>query len=129
MSGTVSTTPPNRICGIRTRGTQSTAWVVLVTIDEIVRPMLTPVRAASATAKKRRPNATSSTFRMLFPGIIILNVLLVALGLRFFAVALAALTGVSIGLTISSMVTNTTQAVLWVPLVLIPQILFGGVVD
>ncbi|PYJ89575.1 MAG: hypothetical protein DME71_09260 [Verrucomicrobia bacterium] len=50
------------------------------------------------------------------------------LGLRFFAVAMAALTGVSIGLTISSIVTNTTQAVLWVPLVLIPQILFGGVV-
>ena len=66
--------------------------------------------------------------QMIIPGNSILNVLLVALGLRFFAVALAALTGVSIGLTISSMVTNTTQAVLWVPLVLIPQILFGGVV-
>lgn len=66
--------------------------------------------------------------QMAVPGKSILNVLLVALGLRFFAVAVAALTGVSIGLTISSMVTNTTQAVLWVPLVLIPQILFGGVV-
>jgi hypothetical protein len=50
------------------------------------------------------------------------------LGLRWLAVAAAAITGVSIGLTISSMVRNTTQAVLWVPLILIPQILFGGVV-
>src|SRR5438552_940065 len=66
--------------------------------------------------------------QMVVPGKSVLNVLLVALGLRVFAVALAALTGVSIGLTISSIVTNTTQAVLWVPLVLIPQILFGGVV-
>ena len=65
---------------------------------------------------------------MTVPGRRIFNVLIVTLGLRFLAVALAALTGVSIGLTISSMVTNTTQAVLWVPLVLIPQILFGGVV-
>src|SRR5438093_2389664 len=65
---------------------------------------------------------------MTVPGRSIFNVLMVTLGLRFLAVALAALTGVSIGLTISSIVTNTTQAVLWVPLVLIPQILFGGVV-
>jgi ABC-type multidrug transport system ATPase subunit len=65
---------------------------------------------------------------MTVPGRSIFNVLVVTLGLRFLAVALAALTGVSIGLAISSMVTNTTQAVLWVPLVLIPQILFGGVV-
>ena len=65
---------------------------------------------------------------MTVPGRSIFNVFMVTLGLRFLAVALAALTGVSIGLTISSMVTNATQAVLWVPLVLIPQILFGGVV-
>ena len=65
---------------------------------------------------------------MTVPGRSIFNVLIVTLGLRFLAIALAALTGVGIGLTISSIVTNTTQAVLWVPLVLIPQILFGGVV-
>ena len=74
------------------------------------------------------PLLDSQGRQIIVPGKSILNVLLVALGLRFFAVAVAALTGVSIGLTISSMVANTTQAVLWVPLVLIPQILFGGVV-
>jgi ABC-type multidrug transport system ATPase subunit len=58
----------------------------------------------------------------------ILDVLAVTLALRWLAVGVAALTGVAIGLTISSLVTNTTQAVLWVPLILIPQILFGGVV-
>ncbi|PYJ21209.1 MAG: hypothetical protein DME92_07315 [Verrucomicrobia bacterium] len=74
------------------------------------------------------PLLDSQGRQMIVPGKSILNVLLMTLGLRFFAVAMAALTGVSIGLTISSIVTNTTQAVLWVPLVLIPQILFGGVV-
>jgi ABC-type multidrug transport system ATPase subunit len=74
------------------------------------------------------PLLDSQGRQIIVPGKSILNVLLVTLGLRFFAVAMAALTGVSIGLTISSIVANTTQAVLWVPLVLIPQILFGGVV-
>ena len=32
------------------------------------------------------------------------------------------------GLTISALVRTTTQAVMWVPLLLIPQILFGGFV-
>lgn len=36
--------------------------------------------------------------------------------------------GVAIGLTISATVRTETQAVMWVPLVLIPQILFGGFV-
>ncbi len=62
------------------------------------------------------------------PGTGILKVLMVTLGLRWLAVAAAAITGVSIGLMISSLVSNTTQAVLWVPLILIPQILFGGIV-
>jgi ABC-type multidrug transport system ATPase subunit len=65
---------------------------------------------------------------IIMPGTSILNVLLVTLGLRWLAVAAAAVTGVSIGLMISSLVSNTTQAVLWVPLILIPQILFGGIV-
>src|SRR6266513_2481940 len=80
------------------------------------------------TTSEGTPRLDPHGRQMVLPGNSVLNVLLVTLGLRFFAVALAALTGVSIGLTISSMVTNTTQAVLWVPLVLIPQILFGGVV-
>lgn len=36
--------------------------------------------------------------------------------------------GVAIGLSISALVRTETQAVMWVPLVLIPQILFGGFV-
>lgn len=62
------------------------------------------------------------------PGFRVSEVLCITLGLRFIAIAAAALVSVSIGLTISSLVKNTTQAVLWVPLVLIPQILFGGIV-
>lgn len=66
--------------------------------------------------------------QIILPGESIINVLLATLGLRWLSVVAAAITGVAIGLTISSLVRNTTQAVLWVPLVLIPQILFGGVV-
>ena len=62
------------------------------------------------------------------PGVSITNLLMVTIGLRFAAVALAAMVGVAIGLAISSLVNNATQAVIWVPLILIPQILFGGVV-
>lgn len=65
---------------------------------------------------------------IIVPGTGLLNVLGVTVGFRWLAAGLAALTGVAIGLTISSLVANTTQAVLWVPLILIPQILFGGVV-
>ncbi len=52
----------------------------------------------------------------------------IALGLRLAALLGAALVGVAIGLAISAMVRTETQAVMWVPLVLIPQILFGGIV-
>jgi ABC-type multidrug transport system ATPase subunit len=65
---------------------------------------------------------------IIVPGINLFQVLSVTLGLRWIAVAAAAITGVGIGLMISSLVKNTTQAVLWVPLILIPQILFGGIV-
>jgi hypothetical protein len=40
----------------------------------------------------------------------------------------AALIGVMLGLTISAVVQSPTQAAMWVPLILIPQILFGGYV-
>lgn len=49
-------------------------------------------------------------------------------GLKILALALTALVGVAIGLAISGVVQTSTQAVMWVPLILIPQILFGGVV-
>jgi len=79
-----------------------------------------------------RPDGTplrdSRGREMSLPATGIPRMLVVTLGLRFLAVGAAALTGVSIGLMISSLVANTTQAVLWVPLILIPQILFGGIV-
>jgi ABC-type multidrug transport system ATPase subunit len=53
---------------------------------------------------------------------------LVVMLLKLGALIAAASVGVAIGLTISAMVRTETQAVMWVPLVLIPQILFGGFV-
>jgi ABC-type multidrug transport system ATPase subunit len=74
------------------------------------------------------PILDSQDREMTMPGLPVSEVLCITLGLRFLAIAAAALVSVSIGLAISSLVKNTTQAVLWVPLVLIPQILFGGIV-
>lgn len=65
---------------------------------------------------------------VVLPGVSIPSLLLSNLGLRLAAVLAAAVVSVGIGLMISALVGNTTQAVLWVPLVLIPQILFGGIV-
>ena len=56
------------------------------------------------------------------------NVLFTALGLKALGMLAAAVVGVSLGLTISALVQTDTQAVMWVPLILIPQILFGGFV-
>jgi ABC-type multidrug transport system ATPase subunit len=65
---------------------------------------------------------------VVLPGISVLGLISTNLGLRLAAVVAAAIVSVGIGLMISALVANTTQAVLWVPLVLIPQILFGGIV-
>jgi ABC-type multidrug transport system ATPase subunit len=65
---------------------------------------------------------------VILPGISIATLFSANLGLRFAAVVAAAVVSVGIGLMISALVANTTQAVLWVPLVLIPQILLGGIV-
>jgi hypothetical protein len=65
---------------------------------------------------------------VVLPGVPTAGLLAVNLGLRLAAVVAAAVVSVGIGLMISALVANTTQAVLWVPLVLIPQILFGGIV-
>ncbi|MFM8830855.1 MAG: ATP-binding cassette domain-containing protein [Spartobacteria bacterium] len=51
-----------------------------------------------------------------------------SLGLKVVALIGTALAGVAMGLAISGLVQTSTQAVLWVPLILIPQILLGGVV-
>lgn len=48
--------------------------------------------------------------------------------LRMGALLMAALVGVMLGLAISSAVDTDVQAAMWVPLILIPQILFGGFV-
>lgn len=56
------------------------------------------------------------------------RVITFAIFLKFLALASAAIVGCGIGLAISAAVRSPTQAVMWVPLVLIPQILFGGFV-
>jgi ABC-type multidrug transport system ATPase subunit len=66
--------------------------------------------------------------QVMLPGLPVGQVIWTALGLRLLAIMAATIVSAAIGLTISSLVKNTTQAVLWVPLVLIPQILFGGIV-
>lgn len=50
------------------------------------------------------------------------------LGWRLGGLLLGALAGVSLGLLVSALAQSATQAVLWVPLILIPQILLGGFV-
>jgi len=63
-----------------------------------------------------------------FPAISVWRVLLVGVMLKLLAFFGAALVGVSLGLAVSAWVRSPTQAVMWVPLLLIPQILFGGYV-
>lgn len=50
------------------------------------------------------------------------------IGLKLLAFLGAAMVGVGMGLAVSAWVRTETQAVMWVPLLLIPQILFGGYV-
>ena len=54
------------------------------------------------------------------------TVVFLPLFLHLLALGGTALVGVSLGLAISALVRSPTQAVMWVPLLLIPQILFGG---
>jgi hypothetical protein len=65
---------------------------------------------------------------MKYPAISAWKVLLVGVIFKIFAFCGAALVGVSLGLAVSAWVRTPTQAVMWVPLLLIPQILFGGYV-
>ena len=51
---------------------------------------------------------------------------LTLVALRLGALLGAALVGVALGLSLSALVNTPTQAVMWVPLILIPQILFGS---
>jgi ABC-type multidrug transport system ATPase subunit len=65
---------------------------------------------------------------LFFPAISVWQVLLINVMLKIMAFSGAALVGVSLGLAVSAWVRSPTQAVMWVPLLLIPQILFGGYV-
>ncbi|MGE9267220.1 MAG: ATP-binding cassette domain-containing protein [Verrucomicrobiales bacterium] len=62
------------------------------------------------------------------PGMSLWGVITTSIALRVAAFALVAFVGVIIGLLVSSLVNTTIQAVMWIPLLLIPQILFGGYV-
>lgn len=63
-----------------------------------------------------------------FSGLPVDRVLTVTLLLRAGGLLAAGFIGVILGLTVSTLVRSPTQAVMWVPLLLIPQILFGGFV-
>ncbi len=61
-------------------------------------------------------------------GLGVFNVIATCVGLRATGVILAALTGVFFGLAASVWARSGVQAVMWVPLLLIPQILLAGIV-
>lgn len=63
-----------------------------------------------------------------FSGLSVSKVVFSTLGLRILGLLLSGTIGVVLGLTVSSLVRSPTQSVMWVPLLLIPQILFGGFV-
>lgn len=63
-----------------------------------------------------------------FPGIPLGKVITSTIGLRFLGLLAAGMLGVTLGLAVSAVVRSPTQSVMWVPLILIPQILFGGFV-
>jgi ABC-type multidrug transport system ATPase subunit len=65
---------------------------------------------------------------MKYESIPVWRVLITGVSLKLFAFFGAALVGVGLGLAVSAWVRTPTQAVMWVPLLLIPQILFGGYV-
>jgi ABC-type multidrug transport system ATPase subunit len=74
--------------------------------------------------RARDKNGKLLTFR----GLSISEVIFSTLGLRILGLLLSGTIGVVLGLTVSSLVRSPTQSVMWVPLILIPQILFGGFV-
>lgn len=80
-----------------------------------------PAREVTATAAPAIPGRTD-------PGRPVWSVVSMSLTLRAAALLLAALTGVAFGLAASALARTTTQAAMGVPLILIPQILFGGYV-
>jgi hypothetical protein len=65
---------------------------------------------------------------VVLPGLSLWQVTFTSLGLKALSLLGVACVGVALGLTISALVRSNTQAVMWVPLILIPQILFGGFV-
>lgn len=93
---------------------------LLDSADEHVESVLSP--------ELSELTGSSQPQKVLSRGLTVSQVIWSCLGLRLGALLLAALTGVGLGLLISALAQSATQAVLWVPLVLIPQILLGGFV-
>ena len=123
---------------------------VAATVDELafevvaegeeVSPVL-PVEASAAKPPPARPDAWIAAAAAWFfemrwnirdavegAGRGLLGTAATVVALKLAALAATALVGIAIGLAISGLVQNAAQAVMWVPLLLIPQILFGGVV-
>lgn len=80
------------------------------------------------TMSDNRPVIGDDFMQMTSKGVSVNRVLSVTIGLRLLSYLAAAIVGVALGLAVSSLVQTPIQSVMWVPLLLIPQILFGGFV-
>lgn len=69
-----------------------------------------------------------TNLRLMTPALPLFEVVLIPVLLKLLSLLGGAGCGVALGLMISSLVRSPVQAVMWVPLILIPQILFGGYV-
>jgi len=96
--------------------------------EPVLRAMAGTIRAFADLSRIRDPLEAALPKERGWHAGELIAVVAGTIGLRMLAFLAAALVGVAIGLTISAMVRTGTQAVMWVPLVLIPQILLGGFV-
>jgi len=96
------------------------AWFFRVRDNVLDSLALHPVKLAPGESSLFAESENNSISWPLF--------LLNLIWLRFGALMAAALVGVALGLAVSSLVDTPTQSVMWVPLILIPQILFGSFV-
>lgn len=115
-------TPPRRP-GALTVGTVSALANYFYLKDNILDS-----GAKTVTKEDGSPVRGADGKPVVIPGPSVWNIVFTTLGLKALGLLAAAVVGVSLGLTISALVQTDTQAVMWVPLILIPQILFGGFV-
>ncbi|MDB6069257.1 MAG: hypothetical protein JWL81_428 [Verrucomicrobiales bacterium] len=117
--------PPPPSSGLFSRGVLTGLARYLSMEDNILtsgaKPLLDP-------EDNDAPLYNADGSKRLQQGLPLTQVVLTSIGLRVLALLLTAVVGVSMGLAISALVQSETQAVMWVPLMLIPQILFGGFV-